>query len=183
VRAIWLLFHAIIRGIRRLILLKASFRPVPLPSYAAAAPLLDRPQRLAGHPSEGLNFSFQGECLGGKFPVLQGVPIATGSPASGSMHPACLMPRTAGARHRSPLRFDLVPTLAHARVLLSKFDTGRVGGPGQIGDLGDKFWLDPMNARQHKGRSKARCGRVHTIIAIAMVNTSMEGISGHSNGR
>jgi Resolvase, N terminal domain len=50
--------------------------------------LLDRLYCLAGHPSEGLNFSFQGERLGGKFSVLDGVPIALGSPAGGPMHPA-----------------------------------------------------------------------------------------------
>ena len=54
--------------------------------------LFDRGHRLAGHPSEGLNFSFQGERLGGKFSVLDGVPIALGSPAGGPMHPADAIP-------------------------------------------------------------------------------------------
>jgi hypothetical protein len=61
----------------------------PLLSYApVAAPLLDRPQRLAGHPSKGLNFSFQGECLGCEFPVLQGVLVSARSPATSAVHPA-----------------------------------------------------------------------------------------------
>jgi hypothetical protein len=34
-----------------------------------------------------------------------------------------------------------------------------VGRPGQIGDLGDKLWLDSMNARQDKRRPKARAAR------------------------
>jgi hypothetical protein len=34
-----------------------------------------------------------------------------------------------------------------------------VGRPRQIGDLGDKFRLDPMHARQDKRRSEARCTR------------------------
>jgi hypothetical protein len=50
-------------------------------------------------------------------------------------------------------------------------------------DLSDQLRLDPMHAGQNKRRAETRCGRVDTIIAIATVNTSMEGISGHSNGR
>ena len=50
--------------------------------------LLDRGHRLAGHPREGLNFSFQGERLGRVEPMLQGVPVALGSPATGPVHPA-----------------------------------------------------------------------------------------------
>ena len=50
--------------------------------------LFDRGHRLSGHPGKGLKFSFQGERLGGKFSVLDGVPIATRSPASRAMHPA-----------------------------------------------------------------------------------------------
>jgi hypothetical protein len=34
-----------------------------------------------------------------------------------------------------------------------------VGRPGQIGGLGDKVWLDSMNARQSKRRPKARAAR------------------------
>jgi hypothetical protein len=54
--------------------------------------LLERPNRLAGHPSEGADLSFQGDRLGGEFPVLQGVPVALGSPATGPMHPETLDP-------------------------------------------------------------------------------------------
>jgi hypothetical protein len=54
--------------------------------------LSDRGHRLSGHPGKGLNFSFQGEHLGGKFSVLDGVPIALGSPAGGPVHPADLRP-------------------------------------------------------------------------------------------
>jgi hypothetical protein len=70
-------------------------------SYPSATfALFDRRHCLAGHPSEGLNFSFQGERLGGKFSVLDGVPIATRSPASRAMHPA---DRVAANRRRSAL--------------------------------------------------------------------------------
>jgi hypothetical protein len=54
--------------------------------------LFDRGHRLSGHPSKGLNFSFQGDRLGGKFSVLQGVPVALGSPATRAMHPADARP-------------------------------------------------------------------------------------------
>jgi hypothetical protein len=54
--------------------------------------LFDRRHRLAGHPSEGADLSFQGERLGRVAPVLQGVPVALGSPASGPVHPADLRP-------------------------------------------------------------------------------------------
>ena len=54
--------------------------------------LFDPGHRLAGRPGEGLNFSFQGERLGCEAPVLQGVPIGPGSPSTGSMHPADVMP-------------------------------------------------------------------------------------------
>ncbi len=54
--------------------------------------LLDRIHRLAGHPGESLNFSFQGECLGRKFPMLQRVPIALSGPATAAVHPADVAP-------------------------------------------------------------------------------------------
>ena len=54
--------------------------------------LFDRGHRLSGHPGKGLNFSFQGERLGGKFSVLDGVPIASRSPAGGPVHPADARP-------------------------------------------------------------------------------------------
>jgi hypothetical protein len=69
--------------------------------------LFDRLHCRPSHPSKGLNFSFQGDRLDGKFSVLQGVPVAHGSPTTGTVHSADARPRTAGARHRSPLRFDL----------------------------------------------------------------------------
>ena len=49
--------------------------------------LLDRPHRLAGHPSKGADLSLQGERLGGEVPMLQGVPVALGSSATGAVHP------------------------------------------------------------------------------------------------
>ena len=64
----------------------------PLPSYAPVACLFDRPHRLAGHPSEGADLSLQGEHLGREVPMLQGVPVALGSPASGPVHPADARP-------------------------------------------------------------------------------------------
>ena len=56
--------------------------------------------RLSGHPGKGLNFSFQGERLGGEFPVLDGVPITSRSSATGTVHPA---DRVAPNRRRSAL--------------------------------------------------------------------------------
>jgi hypothetical protein len=46
---------------------------------------------------------------------------------------------------------SLAPHLI-GRLVLAQSDVNRVpqkvvGGPGQIGDLGDELWLDPMNAR------------------------------------
>jgi hypothetical protein len=71
--------------------------------------LLDRGHRLAGHPSEGTNFSFQGERIGREAPVLQSVPVALRSAASGPMHPADAMSpngwRT--APQPAPLRFGV----------------------------------------------------------------------------
>jgi hypothetical protein len=55
-------------------------------------PLLDRPHRLAGHPSEGADLSFPGEPLACEVPMLQGVLVSLGSPATGPMHPADAMP-------------------------------------------------------------------------------------------
>ena len=57
--------------------------------------LFDRRHRLAGHPGEGGDLSFQGERLSRVSAVLQRVPVASKSPASGSMHPANSDPRTA----------------------------------------------------------------------------------------
>jgi hypothetical protein len=54
--------------------------------------LFDRGHRLSGHPGKGLNFSFQGERLGGKFSVLDGVPIASRSSATGTVHPTDVKP-------------------------------------------------------------------------------------------
>jgi hypothetical protein len=68
---------------------------------------VDPRHRLAGHPSEGLNFSLQGARLGRIKPVLEGVPVALGSAPAGAVHSADARPLTAGAWHCSPLRFDL----------------------------------------------------------------------------
>jgi hypothetical protein len=68
--------------------------------------LLDSGHRLAGHPGEGGDLSLQGKGLSRVSAMLQGVPVAFGSPTGGPMHPADLRPRTSGARHCSPLRFD-----------------------------------------------------------------------------
>jgi hypothetical protein len=69
----------------------------------------DRGHRLSGYPGKRLNFSFQGERFGGKFSVLDGVPIASRSPAGGAVHPADLRPpncrRSAGLP--APLRFGV----------------------------------------------------------------------------
>jgi hypothetical protein len=54
--------------------------------------LFDRGHRLSGHPGKGLNFSFQGDRLGGEASMLKRVPIATGSPASRAMHAADAIP-------------------------------------------------------------------------------------------
>jgi hypothetical protein len=60
-------------------------------SYPSATfALFDRGHRLSGHPGKGLNFSFQGERLDGKFSVLDGVPIALGS---------CRRPHASGRRY------------------------------------------------------------------------------------
>jgi hypothetical protein len=45
--------------------------------------LFDRRHRLAGHPAEGADLSFQGERLSRVAPVLQGVPVAPRSAATG----------------------------------------------------------------------------------------------------
>jgi hypothetical protein len=68
--------------------------------------LFDRGHRLSGHPGKGLNFSFQGERLGCEFPVLDGVPITSRSPATGPMHPADARPphRRRSALEPAPLR-------------------------------------------------------------------------------
>jgi hypothetical protein len=54
--------------------------------------LFHRPRLLTFHPGESLKFSFQGECLGRKFPMLQRVPIALRYPATGAVHPVGAMP-------------------------------------------------------------------------------------------
>jgi hypothetical protein len=72
-------------------------------------PLLDGPHRLAGHPSEGADLSFQGDRLGGEAPMLKCVPIATGSPAAGPVHPADARSphRRRSALKPAPLRFGV----------------------------------------------------------------------------
>ena len=80
---------------------------------AGEGPVIGRPIRrgdsLAGHLSEGLNFSFQGERLGREAPMLQSVPIASRSAATGAMHPADVTPpnRWRAARLPAPLRSRL----------------------------------------------------------------------------
>jgi hypothetical protein len=76
-------------------------------SARKAGALFDRGHRLSGQPCKGLNFSFQGDRLCAEVPMLEGVPVAPGCAAAGTVHSADEDPRTAGARHRSPLRFDL----------------------------------------------------------------------------
>ena len=54
-----------------------------------------------------------------------------------------------------------LPPYLIGRLVLAETDVNRmaqevVGRPCQIGDLGDKFRLDPMNARQHKRRAETR---------------------------
>jgi hypothetical protein len=94
-------------------------RPRHFSASAQRLALLDHLYRLAGHPSEGLNFSLHGERLGCEFPVLHGVPIATRSPAPRAMHPADLRPphgrRT--ALEPAPLRFGVASQcLVHRQV-------------------------------------------------------------------
>jgi hypothetical protein len=50
--------------------------------------LLDRRHRLAGHPGEGLNFSFQGTRLGRVLAMFEGVAVSLRSAAAGTVHPA-----------------------------------------------------------------------------------------------
>jgi hypothetical protein len=54
--------------------------------------LLDRRECLAGHPGEGVNLLFDGQRLGREVAMLEGVPVALGSPASGPVHPADARP-------------------------------------------------------------------------------------------
>ena len=49
--------------------------------------LFDRGHRLASQSGEGGDLSLEGERLGCRLPVLQGIPIALGGTASGPMHP------------------------------------------------------------------------------------------------
>jgi len=62
--------------------------------YNGLGPLLifHHLQRLSGHPGEGLNFSFQSEGLSRASAVLEGVPVAPRSAATGAVHPADLRP-------------------------------------------------------------------------------------------
>jgi hypothetical protein len=62
--------------------------------------LFDRDHRLASQTGEGLNFPFQGERLGCEAPMLQRVPVASRSAATGSVHPADAIPPN---RRRSAL--------------------------------------------------------------------------------
>jgi hypothetical protein len=56
--------------------------------------------RLAGHPAESADLSFQGERLGCEFPMLQGVPVPSRCPAASTMHAAdAIKSRTAGDWH------------------------------------------------------------------------------------
>jgi hypothetical protein len=71
-----------------------------------ATTLFNRRNRLASHPSQFLNLPFKRQRFGDHRPVLQGVPIVFGSPASGPVHLADASSPTAGARHGNPLRFD-----------------------------------------------------------------------------
>jgi hypothetical protein len=54
--------------------------------------LFDRGHRLAGHPGEGADLSFQGDRLGRIEPVLERVPVAPTSAAGGPMHPTDVVP-------------------------------------------------------------------------------------------
>ena len=81
--------------------------------------LLDRCHRLASHPGEGLNFSFQGERLSRVSAVLPGVPVALGSPATGPVHTADLKtpaPPALGTGARSfSIWHDIATPGAYAR--------------------------------------------------------------------
>ena len=79
-------------------------------------------------------------------------------------HLASPLPR-AFARSLVFRRPDPLPSLlaTHllARFVLAQPDIDRlpqeiVGGPGEKGDLGHQFRLDPMHARQHERRAEAR---------------------------
>lgn len=71
-----------------------------------ATTLFNRGHRLARHPGEGGDLSFEGERLGCHRAVLQGVSIAPGSPATGAVD--ATDPRASNRRGAalSPLAFD-----------------------------------------------------------------------------
>jgi hypothetical protein len=58
---------------------------------AREANLFDRRHRRANHPGEGCDLFFEGQSLGCEVPMLQGVSVALGSPAAGTVHPADAM--------------------------------------------------------------------------------------------
>ena len=59
---------------------------------ASSESAFHRRHRLAGHPGEGADLPFQGDRLSRASAVLQGLPVALGSPAGGPVHPADAMP-------------------------------------------------------------------------------------------
>jgi hypothetical protein len=70
-------------------------------------------------------------------------------------------PNGAPSLDRSPPVFALLAPYLGGWFVLSQPDIDRltqqvVSRPGQIGDLGHKLRLDPMNAGQNEGRSEAR---------------------------
>ena len=65
------------------------------PCFSSRLALFDRPHRLASHPSEGVNLLHHGERLGRVVSMLQGVPVALRSPASGPVHSTDAMGRLA----------------------------------------------------------------------------------------
>ena len=60
------------------------------------------------------------------------------------------------AAPRSPVTCGVAKEFVLAKSDVNRVSQQVVGRPGQIGDLGDKLRLDPMHAREHKRRAKAR---------------------------
>jgi hypothetical protein len=76
---------------------RTSYSDVILKLVEVGAPrrerrLFDRGHHLSGYPGKGLNFSFQGCRLGREAPMLEGVPVALGSAATGTVHSADARP-------------------------------------------------------------------------------------------
>jgi hypothetical protein len=77
------------------------------PSDDLSLARVDPRHRLASHPGEGADLSFQGEPLGCEVPMLQSVLVPLGAPPPAPCIRQTLQPRIAGDRHGFPLRFDL----------------------------------------------------------------------------